>query len=69
MGIEPDSKAKIAKPSIKCLIQEDILRLDISVDDATLMQINKCLQYLPEYFPFNCTLLSIRVLFQELLKV
>jgi len=33
------------------------------------MQIDKGLEYLPEYLPFDSTLLSFVILFQELLQV
>jgi hypothetical protein len=65
----PHSESKITQSGVQMLVQKDILGFQVSMDDSSLVEIDQCVQNLPENLPFNRFLLAFRILLKKVHKV
>jgi hypothetical protein len=65
LGRKLNCKAKVAKFAVLLLVQEDVLRFDVSVDDLLTVQVGKRFKDLSEYFPLCLLLVALRMTLQE----
>jgi hypothetical protein len=68
LGGKLNSKAKVAKLAVVLLVEENVLRFDISVNDLLTVEVGKCFKYLSEYFPLGLLLVALRMTLQEVIQ-
>ena len=59
------SEPKVTQSGVQMLVKKDILGLQVSVDDSSLVEVDQCVQNLPENFPFNRFLLAFWILLKK----